>query len=151
MSLKEAMMEIADNIDSDLKEHKENFEPFFYSMFQSYARQIRTACRAAPDVDNQRPDFMKQVASLPSHRDMIDLERAKLRAESQKVNFQESEARLVECVGGGMDSIMTSVPSDMPVGAKTEVQREVYVLDQDGTLKYSQEETLKNHKPRITT
>ena len=132
MSLNEAVLAIADDMDKDAQASVDGeLDGTTSSCLRSYAKQLRNVIRASDGV-------MKQLAVDPiiQHRQGIDAARAAIRKEraaqgSTKPNVEESSPRMV-ALGDGVDLIQ--VPGDMLVGDKTMIHGAEFQLGADGWL-----------------
>ncbi len=79
----------------------------------------------------------KERNSQKSHQDRIRQDQAEAAAR------EESGTKLTYLVGGDLDGDMMPLNPSMPVGAKTLLSGQVYVLEADRKLHFSQEETIK--------
>lgn len=152
MSLKEAMLELADQMDAEAEESAAASGTLAAARpLRAFARQIRTACKAAGDVfvpqstlpGANRPD---PVVSSPFqeavyHRQMIEKAKGEFRPRREEAEEQVPTMRL--CVGGGWDGCMTGADPSMPVGANTVVGGEVYTLNTVGELMFNASATAK--------
>ena len=135
MSLQKAIVDIADRMET-LSKTKKNTVSHLQTLLQCFASELRTAATVAgTNVINAKASEL-----IADHRTYIDIERAKIRAEKEK-NGQTTLAeetnvpKMVEAKEGPYDGTMVGIPSDMPLGAKTEVEQgEVYVLKAEGLV-----------------
>ena len=128
MSLKDAIEEIANQMEEDLPEFT---PPVLNSLFKGYIRQIRSAIKAAGDINP-----MALGTGEGQHALAIEAAKAEFRAKKEenlsRVEEKAPEMRL--CCGGPAEGEMAPLDPSMPVGARTEIQGTIYELRQDGRL-----------------
>lgn len=155
MSLAEAVESVAGAMVEFAKEAEDNTNHIsltFAVAIKGFARELRTAIKAAEGTETTNPIQAQLLAASPEaqHRNMI--EKAKAEFRDKKTQFkkigQEEESieesfdgRMVNLVGGNSDNTMMQVDPQMPEGAKMPVNRQIYVM-KDGALHYSKEETI---------
>lgn len=133
MSLSEAMLEIAAQIEEDMKDTISNGDMFEISEVRAYARQIRSAVKAAEGVPAQ--NFrIDGISAEVFNRQQIETAKAEFRSKDKLLKEDEREVRMAPCVMGGSNGVMVSIDPGMPVGSRTQVSGEVYELFGDGKL-----------------
>lgn len=119
---------------------------------RSYIREINIALKAGEphvlDFKSPTPGAVNQGAIEEIRRALIDAEKTNLQRSAQAVIQQEqTSGDIVDVIGGkaNPDNIPTvvSIDSRMPVGAKTILNGDVYVLGEDRKLHFCPEETKK--------
>lgn len=95
-----------------------------------YAKQIRRVIKAGSD---SKPNSV--VASISPA--FMQLSEAAAKEQMRSARKEELSApNFVDCVGGGSDGTVVDIPSDVPVGAKTVIDQEIYQLQSDGKMHY---------------
>lgn len=122
MSLAKAVEEIADQIEKDALESRESKEMISWACIQLYARQLRSAVKAAES----------EAGSSPSEQHVAEI--AKARQEFRKEGHAESFPTTAILVGGELDGTLVPIPEGIPVGAKTKVGGQVYEFKSDSKL-----------------
>ncbi len=140
MALSDAILEIAEQLEGVGKEAQtpNNF------VFFSFANQLRTAVKASEG--NQLPaQQARQVPLDPAYQNFMMIEKAKaeLREKRAKELLREDgmNSGMAVTIGGKSEATYVPIDPRMPVGAKTAIGLEVYVLEQDGKLHYSEVDT----------
>jgi len=136
---KDAIKIVIESIESDVEGLEDSK---LARQLLGYARNLKIALAAASDA----------TASVPqqNHRALIDQARAEFAGErlqkEEVVGFAAGET-LAELTGTPGDDestpTMVSIEASMPIGAKTQINGFVYVLNVDKKLIYSEEETTK--------
>lgn len=131
MSLKEAVLDIADILQEEAEARAGGGEPVVVRLLLQSARMLRNAVKAAGDAPN--PSILPFAASpLSQHQQMIDQARMEFRQHQQKE--ESSEPRMLLVVGGPDDGTYIGMDPSMPVGARTNINGQVYKLGEDGQL-----------------
>lgn len=150
MSLREAVLEIADQIDADVKESVEVEGELTTgaALLKSVSRQIRSAVKASGGDTQSAVGTPGGIAWIPGESSTLKRQLAQ-QAErdreeaAHRTRVEEGVAsNMALCHNGPMDLVYVPLPSDMPKGAKTQIEGAVYVLTEDG-LMFSEEETVK--------
>lgn len=144
MSLKEAVLEIATEMENEAKALEGTAGAEYARMtLRGFAKQLRVACKAAPDQGPAPsvpaapalglgaglvPEELQHFLGVQKARE--DLRRAKNATDAQEI----VEQRSVWIVGGPHDGACTQIPPQMPVGYRIERFGLVYELRQDGNL-----------------
>ena len=137
MSLKDAIEEIANQMEEDLPEigRGGDLPP---ALVKGYVRQLRSAIKAAGNQP-ANSGFINPMAlgtGEGQHAIAIEAAKAEFRAKKEenlsRVEEKAPEMRL--CCGGLAEGEMAPLDPSMPVGARTEIQGAVYELRQDGRL-----------------
>lgn len=128
MSLKEAVLEVVQNMEDDLKEADLLQEPEDQQLVKGYIRALKSACKAAADV----PQGQK-LAIDPTSQHIIEIEKA--RAEFRKKpdvellkEDKEEAHKILTIADGPHEGVSHVMPADMPEGAKTSINGDVYQL-----------------------
>lgn len=163
MSLRDAVAEIADDLDKDAKQYAMRGDGILVSLLSSYAKQLRRALKASegeqqvtqqiitPQVQHDhminkfREEFRKQKSEKGESVPVMREERDKAELEEVHDGIQ------VHVSGGPDDDCWVQIDPRMPIGAKTMLAGGVYVLNRmkDGGhlyLEFSPEETAKIDK-----
>lgn len=151
MALSEAILEIADDIRKATDELIDSNA--LKTVFFGFVKQLKTAVKAAEGqqhpVNTGFPFIMGPNPRSQEESTMKAVEKELAKALAHEEVQNQS---MVEVVGGQMGCseavTMTQVDPRMPVGAKTLMGTEVYVLGEGRKLYYSQEETDKFRKGR---
>lgn len=125
MALADAIALIADQMDEESQEHKTANNLICAGMLRSYARQLRTAVKAA-EGGNTAPATPQVVPEL-QHFQEIEKAKAELREQRKRAKMEEAHDNYATCVGGKADGVQAPI-ADMPVGAKTIIDGDVYEL-----------------------
>ena len=141
--VKKALQELVNNIEKDLKTYDIiSYDGVINILCNSWISNLKTVVNLIPEekqipipINNGINDLIKNTP-FPKLNPPTKETKA-LRIED---NFGE---RMVLCEGGNNDGVMFPVPSKMPIGAKTFVVGEVYILEENGKLLFSKEETEK--------
>ena len=124
MSLKEAVLEIVTEMESDISEDDTDICGDCVPCVRGYVRALKAACKAHNDtpqiVQAQVPDFVQ-------HRQMIE----SAKAEFQKNKKEDTGPRMVQIEG---DEAYIEIASDMPVEAKMSIGKSIFQLREDGKL-----------------
>lgn len=113
MSLREAILDIAADLERDAENDPDNSAV----LFRSYARQLRSAVKAAgPDIEG----MIAKVVDRPAP------------AQPKREAEAGSGLTLAFCAGGPADQVGVPLEPQMPFGAKTAVEGSVYQLDREG-------------------
>lgn len=126
MSLRTAVQVILENV-----EKREDLEQNIKSDLVSQLKMALIASTDEKIVTNQVD--LKSVSESKKTNDSLD---------DLESMIGETQIRLVELINPELNTYtMTAVDPKMPVGAKTMVDGYVYILQMNGTLLYSKEET----------
>ena len=133
MSLKEVVLEIADEMEKVAKEDKHH-----YDVLTSYAKQLRRACKAAATDPVAEDSF-----AFNPEKGMFLQTEAHTALKKMGTDAKQEErlsASMIWCVGGPADETMVENNPTMPNGAKTFVCGVVYQKT-DGKLHYCAKDT----------
>lgn len=131
MSLSECVLEIA----ADLE--KENFLCLDdIAIVKGYIRALRAAVKATENLKPATtvipsPELLSPEAQ---HATMIAKYREEFRKQKNGVTESLGEGRMAEIADGLLGGTMISIADEMPVGAKTRIEKMYYELKQDGKL-----------------
>lgn len=149
MSLRDAVSEIADQMEKELVELLENVgDKYPVKMYvNAYIKQLRTAVKASPE---QTPAFVNSILDtydgmLGSGVDpeLIKKAQDRLKQKIAQVSQADSKApQMVEVCGGQVDGNMVTIESGMPQGSYAQLGSEVYHR-KGNSLVFDQAETLK--------
>lgn len=134
MGLKEAVLDIAQQMEEEAKEAREADQDVSPSVLRAYASAVRAAAKAAPDaleVPNDPADMIftrgKFAPVPPGAREKEQMRKVE-EAERMMVG-----SNMVRASGGPDDGTMVPCEDGMPVGAFCHVGGSVYTLTtQDG-------------------
>jgi hypothetical protein len=143
VSLSEAILEIADDMDGDASNTASDLVVLRNHM-HSYARQLRRAVKAAegsapPPAARPEPVYPPEVQTA--------IEVAKARKEFQKVGRPSvsgeeiAAGKLTEMIGGVNDKTFVEIDPAMQTGQGRIIGGQVYELRADGKLHYHEQET----------
>ncbi len=142
MSLKEAVLEIADQMEADAAEF--DGRNVMQVVIKGFIRQLRSVAKVAPD-DNQTgmqwiPAQSKYMVQQMEKQAKDDLESAtsRLRAEDK---VGTGGVIIGTLTGGPFDGDTVPINPEMPLGAKTAVGPAVYKLVEDNRLEYDEDAT----------
>ncbi len=151
MSLKEAMLDLANDMEADVNEE----DTIPSSVMRGYIRSIRMAVKAAPDdsvplpaqLPVMNPMQADPMQSMVHHFQQVERAKEEMRQKKEEGVEREIGEHLVEVIGSpdSEDGIpeTTVIDASMPVGAKTAIGGCVYIRGTDGKLHYSREDTEK--------
>lgn len=153
MSLSEAVLVIADEMEKDADSCES--AKSLYSAMKEFAKQLRLVVKASANVQPVHKVGVDErvflggstgykegsvLAMTPEQRH----EEFKRKEMARHVNAEEDiTGSMVEFVGGAANGDMAPLDSKCPVGAKTKIGNEVYVLSSERKFVYSEEETRK--------
>ena len=132
MSLKEAVLEIVQNMEDDLNADALDWASSDgRAAVKGYARALKSACKAAADVPQGR---VLTLDATSQHILEIEKARAEFRKD-KKTELKEEEAseKILEIMDGPLAGDSHLMPANMPEGAKTSINGETYQL-RDGKL-----------------
>jgi len=85
-------------------------------MLDTFARMLRLALKAAGDDPPPRQAY-GGISAAEQHRNEIEKARQQLRREKELGEGQaELDGRMVSCVGGPADGVLTKIPCEPPAG-----------------------------------
>ena len=144
MSLAEAVLTIAEEMDKEsrLVREVDIYRQLLDISLKSFAQQLRIAVRASGSDARIIPELLPET----QHALMIGEAREEFRKAKDSVAGEETSATMmVEMEGGlGHDSLV-AIDASMPVGAKTLIANQVYVLQADHKLHLLREESTGKH------
>ena len=150
MSLSQAVLDVAKLIRVDSPDLQDEYGGSIERILNGYAMMLESAVKAAgveeePTNKNPFEDVTKKVMSKKVQRESEELKEAYNRAESGVI--------MAELVGGPMNGDMVEISSDVPRNGQARVpfNGEVYILQNDGILLHTPEESAKYKKLRIQT
>lgn len=129
MALADAIALIASQIEEeakDIADPKDAGKSYCAMTLKSLARQLRTALAATKGEEKAAPQ-KQQIAPELQHFIEIEKARVELREHRKRVNIEESHDNYATCLGGKSDGVQAPI-ADMPDGAKTIIDGEVYQL-----------------------
>lgn len=142
MSLKEAVLEIA----SDLEEMAKNYldgdvdDPELDVALRLLAAQLRGACRVSPG-ESARPDPIKIAQYNEELKKQAERKRQQDHEHAQMM--EKTGTSMLWCEGGPAHGTLLPAPSAIPIGATPIIMGAVYVMMGDGKLWFNEEETKK--------
>lgn len=148
MSLRDAITEIADQMEkelSDLMKHPSIGDEYPIRTFiGSFIRQLRTAVKASPEESKTTPladsDILRMTGVDP---DIVKKAQDRQQQRAKQIEQVESRgSQMIEISGGGSDGTMITIEPGMPQDAHTSIGGEIYTR-KGNILQFDQEETLK--------
>ena len=118
MSLSEAMLDIAEDVESFVKTNEEplkkttELRPYLLGL----ARQIRMAVKACEGLEKPKANIMAMDLQSQVFDHRAGIEAAKAEFRSKKVQQEESEPVFCVCVGGKSDGVSVPVDPNAPFG-----------------------------------
>lgn len=111
-------------------------------IFKSWVSNLKTVVNMIPDEKQFINPPNNTITDLVKNTPFPKLNPPTKETKALRIedNFGE---KMVLCEGGANDGVMVPVSSKMPIGAKTFIIGEVYILQESGKLLYSKEETEK--------
>ena len=150
MSLAECVIGVADmmeRIAAEWDEVVDDKPSLHLRMFASHLRILVKSHEAPGPVWPVHATAPAMPAEL-QHAIMIE----KAKEEFRKTKQEEQEGkRVVPSVGGVLQGDYVPIDTAMPVGAKTLIAEQVYILQADGKLHFSFEETLALPVPAVAS
>ncbi|MDE2095728.1 MAG: hypothetical protein KGL39_00595 [Patescibacteria group bacterium] len=151
MSLAGAINDIANGIDEDVQTLVQDDEvnlPVLVKQLRGYAKQLRFAVKASEGVSPLPLVSQPEVPAFINHRLQIEKAKEEFRKDPSQIkritDLEESiEPRLLELVGGASNGDHATVPGNMPIGARTQVNGQVYKLHKDGKGYFDEKETFR--------
>jgi hypothetical protein len=144
MSLKDAIIMVAESMEEDAKSSE--LKTGLGLILKSYARELRTAVKADErEVKDSLPIAFDASQAGALHR--IQIEKAKEEFRSKKEKQLEKESTvMMEIVGlEEEEGTIVQMPAEMPVGARTNLNGNIFVKGEDNKLHYEpQKEEAKN-------
>ena len=142
MSLKDAVLSVAEALESEISENDHNGDPIHSYRVQdklkSIMRELRLIVKAAEGNSAPSPPMVipNQVtdSGIAFHRSMIEAEKERIRTAKNiapAVSAEEAGPRGVLAVGGPVDGDIIQIPSDVPNRSKSVIAGAVYILDND--------------------
>ena len=138
MSLAEAMLDIAEQMDKDALQSDTGDGVLVRLSLVNYAKQIRSAVKAAGTQPNNIASALvyhnpRSISLEDQHRTMVDQAREEFRKAKGKADIQEKGERMVELVG---QDELYPILACMPVGARMVIGTQVYELRADNKLHF---------------
>jgi len=154
MSLKDAVTEIADQMEKDLTVEA-SLDPTAKAIIRGYARQLRVACKASDSPVHAAPVFNPATGG---HELGIERAREEFRRRNAERGYDPSDIEdrhmggdYVVLEGGDSDNVTVPYDPTMPDGAKMVVGGQVYFkVKGQKVLRFSREETDKLPKKVVT-
>lgn len=151
MSLRDAVLEIADQMQTDSDEWAVSTEPsLIYAFVRGYIRQLRSAVKASEgESHTQAASDMQWIPGQNNHLSKALAQQAKEELQSATSRLHAEEAVGVQGVvmavlhGGPFDGDTVPLSPDMPKGAKTAIGDAVYQLTESGELQYLEQLVVK--------
>ncbi len=156
MSLRDVVMEIADEMEAEVGEGIKSVE-MGSTVLLYFANQFRRAVKASEGEVQLSPGKLATRVKVPKElvqihpqdignidEEMFLITQATEGMKKLKEGTRTEErlgSRMVEIVGGPGDFTMVEIPNDMPVGAKTHLFGVIYQLQDDHKIHYNEEET----------
>jgi len=142
MSLKDVILEIAEEMEEEAKVFIKANADFAPVIVKGWAKQLRQAVKASKGDDivtaeNMVTAFMNQ----PIPR--VNVHKPPVRDSLESPDDMMGGGRMVLCIGGENDGVCAPLDNRAPMGCKTLVGGEVYILLIDDRLHFSAAETLK--------
>lgn len=161
MALSEAVLDVAAAMEDEVAGYTDAGEKYLLSMIKSFARQLRTAVKAAdrpesapvvvaaptPAADDKlafRPliDSVKDEFNTPEFKERVQRSLCKWDEDTTNVKravrgggvIMEDGMKLVEVVGVDGDPSFAPVASDAQPGSRWPVRNRNYILGDDGCL-----------------
>ncbi len=140
MSLAEAVLAVADEMEKDLKLGTVHPDSMLAIQFAGYVKQLRLVVKAS------QGNFSPQSTVLPSQ--VMDDRAKQIRLRDQRIQAEQEEAsrEMIMLHGGKSDGDMISVSQSFPVGTRMASGGQVYQKREGGEFHFSQEETNKLEK-----
>lgn len=137
MALADAILEIAEEMDAEAVQYPDDSSA--RADLVSFARQLRTAVKAAAPVSTPPYDLM--TVPLDAAFRQRELEEAEIRrrtfekvAEARIEQAESQGTRFAEVADGPLEYTMVTVHPNMPIGAFTAFNGHVYRMGDDGKL-----------------
>ena len=155
MALDEAVLEIAEQMLAEAKDlETDAATAYTRSTLKGYARQLKSIVKAAEGTEKEQTHALPNPFAMDAgfqHFTMVEQAKEALRLEKKKSQAEEkigvnAAGNLVLCEGGKSDGIMTPIEPEMPVGARTMLDGEVYEFKDDGKFHFDEEITKKVYK-----
>ena len=169
MAWTDAILEVAEQMDAEAKDLEGTSDAniaqsmYLRTTLRGYAKQLRLVVKACEGeqviTSAPQPATVAQFMD-PGYQNFLGVEEAKkqLRAEKERIQKEEhlgvtADGRplagmVAECVGGPEDGTYTPITPDMPVGAMTLLQNQVYEFRSDGKFYYDAEITKREYEKR---
>lgn len=143
MSLKEVILDIADDMDKEAEDFSYKKEVNVYEvskLLKDFSKQIKIACKASGDqpVSVQNPPVNVSSLIYPELQHRIQIEKAKEEFSKKKksLNIEDSlDGDLVSVVNGPADNSFHQIETGMPIGAYTLINGAVYQLRKNEQVK----------------
>ncbi len=154
MSLRDVILEIVDDMDNEIALVTRADAQFCPSFVKTWAKQLRYAVKASegeiPHLQTVRTAVPNEL--LPGYGGpRKNTVKAPVRDQLESPDDLQGGGRMVLCVGGGNDGVCAPLDNRAPIGCKTLVENDVYILKGDGQLHFSASETLKLQGQRGTS
>ncbi len=141
------ILTVADEIEADFNYIFDDETVVGELKLRNHLKQIRLICKfAAQEALQQVTQHLPSYLNDPQvqHRHFIEEAKKEFRKGKESTpSTKEPSVMMVEVVGGPSDSVMTSIDTEMPLGAKTVLAGVIYQLQPDSKLHYCEAETLK--------
>ena len=134
MSLAEAVLEIVDEM-----EHYKITDfgsKSIYILLLGYAKQLRRAVKASSASEELIGGNLKLRDTVQKDLEQMTKRNEERLKQRGLEKLDENSPCLRFCEGGLADKIAVPVDASMPVGAKTLLMNQVYVLEKDGILRH---------------
>ncbi len=142
MSLREAVLAIADEMEECSKSPEPDVTGAWRDRMMSYVKQLRLSLKASEGehrlttILSSHDPVLEAVANREKER--------KLKQEMEYANRADASGpKMIEIVEEGTDTTLVDMPGDMPIGARTLIAGKVYQLKDDNKLHYDSEQTEK--------
>ena len=133
MSLKEAVLDLAQTMENDLSDIRDEGGGTVERMVKSYIRELRAVAKAAGDPPP--PQQIPLISPDTQHRMEIERAKAEFRGKVKKID-EDEEIVMQFCQDGPCEGVAVPLNVGMPPGARTRVDGHVYEMAADGGLKH---------------
>jgi hypothetical protein len=151
MSLKDVVLEIADEMEKEAEAFTKARTDFAPVVVRMWLKQLRQAVKASEGAEIQTAQNMATAFFSQPAGPRVNTAKPPGRDPLESPDDLTGGGRMILCVGGAGDGVSAPLDNRAPLGCFVQVGGEVYVYEcQDGTdrLRFSASETIKFQEAR---